>query len=318
MPRLNSTESLPAVHLAGNCAVDVVVQNTGGNVRERDAQSTGNLQILGERPDTLLAGNAGWPAFLLATMGHTVQLNARIGHDLYGQFLRDLLARAGVDLVGPDADATAVSILPPAAGGVRAGMIYPGEPIDWASSLQAVASGGPGWFFASGYTGIGPTDAVALKSLFTELLDRHVKIVFDPSPWFADRVGKEPMFKLFTMVHCLSATESEMRDWFSEADPMTLAQQALDRGVEIVVMKRGPAGAMYAAADGSSGSLSTTTVPDANTVGAGDTFNAGLLHGLSTNMPLQDAVAFAVRIATELVKVGRGEFTLSYPNFDKN
>ena len=119
------------------------------------------------------------------------------------------------------------------------------------------------------------------------------------------------MFELFAMVHCLSATESELGAWFSAAHPVTLAQRALDRGVKIIVMKRGPAGAMYAGAGDKTGTLSTTPVTGANTVGAGDTFNAGLLHGLSTEMSLQDAVAFAVRIATELVRVGRGAFDLS-------
>ncbi len=306
------TESLPPVHLAGNCAVDLVVQNTDCNVRKRDGQSTCNLQVLAEAPNPLLAGNAGWPAYLLAKMGHTVQLNARVGHDLFGEFLRDQLALAGVDLVGPDATATAVSILPPAVGGLKTGMIYPGESIDWAASLQAITSAaGLGWFFTSGYSGIGTTDAVPLNSLFTDLRDRHVKIVFDPGPWFADQVGKAQMFDLFTKVHCLSATESELGDWFPEAGPVTLAQPALDCGVEVVVLKRGPAGATFACADGRTGTLSTAPVPGANTVAAGDTFNAGLLHGLSANMALRDAVSFAVSIATELVRVGREAFALS-------
>ena len=306
------TESLPPLHLAGNCAVDLVVRTTDCNVWEPDGQSTCNLQILAEGLNAHLAGNAAWPAYLLATMGHTVQLNARIGHDLFGKFLRDQLAGAGVDLVGPDAEATAVSILPPATGGVRAGMIYPGEPIDWATSLQEVASiPSFGWFFASGYTGISPSDAEPLKRLFTGLFERQVKIVFDPGPWFADRVGIEKMFELFTMVYCLSATELELGDWFNETDPMTFAQQALDCGVEIVATKRGPVGATYASADGRTGNVPTTPVPNANTVGAGDTFNAGLIHGLSTNMPLQDAVSFAVSIATKFIRVGRETFVLS-------
>ena len=309
------TESPPPVHLAGNCAVDVVVGNALTSDSKRDGPNLGSLQILPEAPELLLAGNAGWPAYLLAKMGHTVQLNARVGHDLFGEFLRDQLSRAGVDLVGPDAETTAVSILPPTAGGLQAGIVYPGEPIDWATSLPAVASAGVlGWFFAAGYTGIHPSDAAALKCLFVGLLERNVKIVFDPGPWFAELVGKKKMFELFTMVHCLTATESELGDWFSEADATTLAQRALECGVETIVMKRGPAGAMYASADVRTGNVSATPVPDANTVGAGDTFNAGLLHGLSSNMPLQEAVSFAVSIATELIRVGRGAFTRSRMN----
>ena len=46
-------------------------------------------------------------------------------------------------------------------------------------------------------------------------------------------------------------------------------------------------------------------------MGAGDTFNAGLLHGLSTDLPAPDAVALAVRMATEVVRVGRAAFRVA-------
>ena len=72
------TDTLPPVHLAGNCAVDVIVQNTAGNVQNSRGKSTNSLQIINEAPETVLAGNAGWPAFLLAKMGHSVQLNTKV------------------------------------------------------------------------------------------------------------------------------------------------------------------------------------------------------------------------------------------------
>ena len=82
-----------------------------------------------------------------------------------------------------------------------------------------------------------------------------------------------------------------------------------------VVVKLGPDGATVATAHGTMQRVPTTPVPCANTVGAGDTFNAGLLHGLSTDLPVPDAVpdavAFAVRIATEVVRVGRAAFRVT-------
>ena len=125
------TQGLPKLHLAGNCAVDVMVPQWGDKVPTDDQQQLGNIQILSSAPENLLAGNAGWPAFLLGSMGHVVQLNAQVGNDPFGKFLRERLASAGVELVSPAANSSAVSILPAARGGVRAGMISSGESIDW-------------------------------------------------------------------------------------------------------------------------------------------------------------------------------------------
>ena len=241
-----------------------------------------------------------------------MQLNTRLGRDLFGAFLRDRLARAGVEVVGPDAAATAVSVISASAGGLRSGFVYPGEPIEWRASVTKLRSAsGTRWFFASGYSGVSEADFRTLHELFTELRDREVRIVFDPSPWFAKRVERNAMLQLFSSVYCLSATQSELGAWFPAADPKTLARHVLDCGASCVVVKQGPDGATVATAHGTMHRVPTTPVAGANTVGAGDTFNAGLLHGLSTDLPVPDAVAFAVRIATEVVRVGRAAFRVT-------
>ena len=270
------------------------------------------LRILTEGPSATLAGGAGWPAYLLARLGHAVQLNTRLGRDLFGTFLRDRLARAGVEVVGPDAAATAVSLISASAGGLRSGFVYPGEPIDWRASVTRLRSvPGTRWFFASGYSGVSEADFRTLKELFTELRDQEVRIVFDPSPWFAKRVERDAMLELLSSVYCLSATQSELGAWFPAADPKTLARHILDCGTACVVVKQGPDGATVATAHGTMQRVPTNPIAGANTVGAGDTFNAGLLHGLSTDLPVPDAVTLAVRMATEVVRVGRAAFSVT-------
>ena len=304
---------LAPIHLAGNCAVDVMFPTPIGEAGAgEDRPLPTKLRILSAGPSATLAGGAGWPAYLLAQLGHTVQLNTRLGRDLFGTFLRDRLAQAGVEVVGPDATATAVSVISASAGGLSSGFVYPGEPIDWRASLTRLRSvPGTRWFFASGYSGVGEADFRTLHELFSELRDQEVRIVFDPSPWFAQRVERNAMLELFSTVYCLSATQSELGAWFPAADPKTLARHALDCGAACVVVKLGPHGATVATAHGTMQRVPTTPVPGANTVGAGDTFNAGLLHGLSTDLPVPDAVAFAVRIATEVVRVGRAAFRVT-------
>ena len=304
------TRTLPPVHLAGICVADVVIRNVRLDERPGvDGWSPSNFQILDREPEAVPAGGAGWPAYLLAGMGHAVQLNAPVGHDLFGEFLRARLGRAGVEFVGPPAQTSAVSVITSTPGGLRKCLGYPGEPINWQASAAAMASRPrPGWFFATGHSGVQASDVASLKRLFAELRERDVHIVFDPSPWFAGRVGRSEMLELLSMVHCLSATESELGEWFPSPDAGTLAQRVLDGGVECVVVKQGAEGASFAGAGAAPQRVCTTPVAGANTVGAGDTLNAGLLHGLSTGVPFKDAVAFAVQIATEVVRVGRNAF----------
>ena len=76
-------------------------------------------------------------------------------------------------------------------------------------------------------------------------------------------------------------------------------------------MKQGPDGATVATAHGTIQRVPTTPIAGANTVGAGDTFSAGLLYGLSTDLPAPDAVALAVRMATEVVRGGRAAFRVT-------
>ena len=281
-----------------------------GAKEERGRSAT--LRILDAGPSVTLAGGAGWPAYLLAQLGHPVQLNTRLGRDLFGSVLRDRLAGAGVEVVGPDAAATAVSVISASEGGLTSGFVYPGEPIDWRASAERLRSApGTRWFFASGYSGVGEADFQGLSELFRDLQDRSIRVVFDPSPWFAQRVERDAMLELFSSVHCLSATQFELGAWFPAEDPEALARHVLDCGPACAVVKQGHDGATVAATDDTVQRVPTTPVAGANTVGAGDTFSAGLLHGLSTDLPAPDAVALAVRMATEVVRVGRAAFRVT-------
>jgi sugar/nucleoside kinase (ribokinase family) len=72
------------------------------------------------------------------------------------------------------------------------------------------------------------------------------------------------------------------------------------------VVKQGADGATFCDGNGIVGQVGTARVDKAYTVGAGDTFNAGLLHGLSTGLALGDAVQMGVNLATKAVRSQRG------------
>ena len=58
---------LTPIHLAGNCAVDVMVPAAiGSDGAKEECGRAATLRILTEGPAVMLAGGAGWPAYLLA------------------------------------------------------------------------------------------------------------------------------------------------------------------------------------------------------------------------------------------------------------
>ncbi len=76
-------------------------------------------------------------------------------------------------------------------------------------------------------------------------------------------------------------------------DAADAAAAVLDMGAERVVVKCGPSGALMASA-GEQATYPAPSVYVQDTVGAGDTFNAGLLAGLARGMSWADALAPAV------------------------
>ena len=72
------------------------------------------------------------------------------------------------------------------------------------------------------------------------------------------------------------------------------------------MVKLGDAGAAFGGGQEGTASLPTEWVEGANTVGAGDTFNTGLLHGLCRGETLEEPVKIGLRLSTQAVKQGRG------------
>ncbi len=69
----------------------------------------------------------------------------------------------------------------------------------------------------------------------------------------------------------------------------------------IVVVKRGPNGALALGPAGDIVSVAAPSVRVIDTIGAGDVFNAGFLAALAAGMPLQDCLRTGVTIASEAI-----------------
>jgi ribokinase len=100
----------------------------------------------------------------------------------------------------------------------------------------------------------------------------------------------------------------------SEHDPKERAGVEALRGVvRWVVLTRGAHGGRWEGADGSAGTWDAQPLPGppVDAYGCGDSFAAGLTHGLATGLPLSDALTLAARCGAHCL-TGRGPYAAQY------
>jgi sugar/nucleoside kinase (ribokinase family) len=187
--------------------------------------------------------------------------------------------------------------------GTRISAYYTGDPVAWRESLGVRETA---WFYASGYGQVGCEDLEALIEVFQASRSRGVNVAFDPGPWFFAAATHEQMLRAWRWTDCLIGTESELGTWRTYSGVQDLIRQTLREGPEHVVVKRGEKGAAFGSHGDRVASMGTEGVFGANTVGAGDTFNAGVIHGLCNGATLEASVKLGLELSTRAVRRGRG------------
>jgi 2-dehydro-3-deoxygluconokinase len=291
------------IHVVGNSVLDMPLRYAPQWSNDTaDAWTTQNVHFLQHPVGGVLGGCGAATAYVLGKLGHAVSLNTQLGDDPFGQVIRAWLVDAHVDVVGSSAEHTAVNIIPLGEDGSRRSLYYTGSKIDWDISRDVACD----IFFASGYGLVDASDMPVLMQVFQHMQSLGVKVVFDPSPWFMMRSDEKAMYQAWAYVDVLVGTQDELNTWAQLDDVSVLCHFLRDLGPKCVVVKQGADGASFCGGHGLVGHVETMRVNQAYTVGAGDTFNAGLLHGLSKGDDLTMAVEFAVNLATKAVKSGRG------------
>lgn len=290
------------IHVAGNSVLDMPLRHISlGDQNAADGWTSANVQFLDQPVEGVLGGCGAATAYVLGKLGQSVSLNTQLGWDPFGKIVRAWLQDAGVEVVGSSADYTATNVIPLTENGARQSLFYTGLKIDWTQSNDVLCD----YFFASGYGQVAGEDIVSLTHTFERLKARGTRVVFDPGPWFMMRADRALMQKAWNVVDVLVGTQEELSTWFDFSDVMALAER-LTETVPNVVVKDGANGAVFATRRGDMGMVETERIEKAYTVGAGDTFNAGLLHYFQRGHAIQDAVKFAVTLATKTVACGRG------------
>ena len=291
------------IHVAGNSVLDLLVRDVSlGDGQEVEAWERGSAHFLDHPVEPTLGGTAA-TTYLLGRLGERVSLNTQVGDDVLGEIVKNWLYDAGVRLVAPPAESTAANVVFVAPDGAPRWHYYTGQKVEWQRSLAATDAA---WFYASGYGQATGADLAELCAVFKVLRSRGTRVAFDPGPWLFLHASREQMAQTWAQVDCLIGTESELSTWHKGESVMALVGRLLTLGPQQVVVKRGAEGAVFGEAGAGVHSLPAERVDDANAVGAGDTFNAALLHSLNRGTTLDQAVETATQLATAAVKRGKG------------
>lgn len=257
----------------------------------------GQVEQIVDRASLVLGGSAAISAVGAARLGLTVGLCAVVGDDDLGQLMTHRLIDAGVDVrylrVDPEID-TGMSVILNR-GDDRAVLTATGSIASLSEKdLDRLPDDPATYVHASSYYLMGPEYRTALPHAFRRFRAAGTKTSADTN-WDPDRV--------WDLGSLLAETNLFLPN---EAEVMAISQSPiLERAVDVVsrfgcdvAVKRGRQGAT-AMLDGKG--VRVTRVPAVNyvdSVGAGDTFNAGLLAGLIRGRDPATCLAMAVIAGT--------------------
>jgi ribokinase len=238
-------------------------------------------------------GSAAMVALQVAALGTPVAMVGVAGSDAVADDLRDRLTVAGVDC-------SRWTLLPGATARVAVLVDDNGE------HRVVVEQGGvqePGVALAKMTHGSRATaDTVtyvpgfpAYDAARTHLVDHETQVVCDFGfrPWLCD-----PATAAAQIVPRVAGTAVAVCSGgaFTDADNRALALDCLAAGARAVVTSLGPRGCLVSDADGTEHIPGFDARPK-NTLGAGDSFVAGLLTALVDGHPLRQACVFAHAVA---------------------
>ena len=253
---------------------------------------SGHALVIGEalidvvrRPDGSESAHVGGSpanvALGLGRLGKTVELLTWIALDEYGRMIREHLEASGVTLVRGSESA----IHTPVATALldESGVAHYDFDLAWGVSPGAAPTRRP----TVVHTGSIGAIMVPGGTEVRRLLERHrdtATITYDPnvrpalmgSPVTA---GKQ-IERLVELADIIKVSEEDLNWLDPESPPNTLARKWLTMGPSIVVVTRGGEGATAFVGDGRKIDVAAPRVPVADTVGAGDSFMAGLIDGL--------------------------------------
>ena len=260
--------------------------------------------------DLLVAGSIGYPVQALARLGCGVRVFSAVGEDAFGAQIRAELGAQGIDVsqVAVLPGLTSIAIYPLLFGGTKRPMTYRLSDIQpWPSALPAGLDRPDGLLLAGLLhfrrmyrSGMASSFAAARAEGVLTALDPQFPLEPTPAPWLphiADVLGHTDVFL---------CDEQEAESIFGPGSPTAAARAALAHGCRVAVVKLGERGSLIAWDSRliSQPAVALGAAVD-DTVGAGDSFDAGFLTALLHGADAAEAGRYATAAAaSSLLQTG--------------
>lgn len=273
-------------------------------------------EIILDHNELRVGGSAGNTALAWMARNVPFRIAANVGDDQFGKWLAgELGVHAGGWPVRPEGTTLSVGITHP--DGERTFFTTRGHlPHFSLDDVHAVLDG----------AGMGGGYALLCGSFLTDALTRDYASFFDWADGLGLRVALDTGWPLdgWTEANCEATrswlkrchvallNEIETTTLTGEAEPEAAAR-ALKAGMPpgaIVVVKRGPKGAIALDGEGRLVSAVAPRVDVIDTIGAGDVFNAGFLAALARDEPLQACLEEGVTIASRAISTFPRSYSL--------
>ena len=247
-------------------------------------------ELLGTDFRVTLGSSSAILAHNLSVLGARVGFITRVGSDPLGNIALERLGESKVDLsrivVGKGAASTGVTLLLPHGKerhiltylGTMAELTVEDLDLDYLKSAR---------HFHLSSLFLQRALAPALPALFRELKRAGLTISLDTND-DPDDQWNGVLEELLDLVDILLPNEDEARR-ITRTQTTDEAIEVLAKRVPCVVVKRGPQGSIARAA-GQTFTAPPVTVSPVDTIGAGDSFNAGFLFAWLRDLPLQQCI----------------------------
>jgi sugar/nucleoside kinase (ribokinase family) len=302
--------------IIGTTTIDLVISGMESLPRFDGDEFTASSLAFCDRPLGMsLGGNGANSAYVLGGLGAQVALCSAAGRDHLGELAVGWLEAKGVDLRGfvrsaQHSTATTTAIVDEAHN--RLSFYHPGPLHDLTyNDLPAGLLDDARAVLVTGYALLPGFRPDGFAAVFRAARERDAITALDIGPAIRQPARLDELKPLLPLVDYLIANDYELSICAGEGAAVRL----LAAGAKHVIIKHGAAGASVHSADRDAGvAVAGFPVDAAVTIGAGDSFNAGLLYALGRGLTPGEAVLWGNATAALVLRSGS---VLGAPSFDQ-